>query len=140
MHREGLEPSADPLEEGCSDSIELPVRLQLHRFLLGAFIESPFMHPAGFEPATNRLRAGGSAVELRVRSCPIRLHYKTIKYNHLCFNVHWEGVEPSTSGFVDRNSDPVELPVPYVNDSIQYAVEISTLRPPGYQPGALPLS
>lgn len=25
MHREGFEPSADPLEEGCSKSVELPV-------------------------------------------------------------------------------------------------------------------
>ncbi len=67
MHREGLEPSADSLEESCSGSIELPVRL---------FSAAPFssrvhritsMHPAGFEPATTRLRAGGSAVELRVR-------------------------------------------------------------------------
>jgi hypothetical protein len=38
MHREGFEPPADPLEEGCSDSVELPVRIYLHRFLLQPFI------------------------------------------------------------------------------------------------------
>ena len=25
--------------------------------------------------------------------------------------MHWEGIEPSTSGFVDRSSYPIELPV-----------------------------
>ena len=49
-----------------------------------------------------------------------------------------EGIEPSTSGFVDRNSDPIELPVRQF--TIQCAVEISTLRPPAYRAGALPLS
>jgi hypothetical protein len=68
MHREGFEPPADPLEEGCSDP--LSYRCNINRTV---FFESASrhhflsMHPAGVEPATNRVRTGGSAIELRVR-------------------------------------------------------------------------
>lgn len=77
------------------------------------------MHPAGFEPATTRLRGGGSAVELRMRlpgrgfpprspgagfpyAAPGGLRIHNIQ--PFCTALHWEGFEPSTSGFVDRNS------------------------------------
>jgi hypothetical protein len=39
--------------------------------------------------------------------------------------MHREGFEPSTSGFVDRNSDPIELPV-----LVRYAVRRGDLDSP----------
>lgn len=95
MHRAGLEPASVRLKGGGS-AFELPVhQFVLHRFLRASMARSrrqadgsrrkaegqnrpgfcPLptafclllsMHPAGLEPATVRLRAGGTAVELRV--------------------------------------------------------------------------
>jgi hypothetical protein len=76
------------------------------------------MHPAGFEPATCRLRAGGSAVELRVRRrvrprdpeppppcrAPGRALCSSEQIQSFCPAAHWEGIEPSSAGFVDRCS------------------------------------
>ena len=36
--------------------------------------------------------------------------------------MHREGFEPSTSGFVDRHSGPIELPVRYLLDSLRRGV------------------
>lgn len=109
MHREGFEPPADALEGRCSCPVELPVRRQLvpHRFLLAvnmshASFRSYYIqpvHPAGVEPATFRLRAGGSAA--------LSYECNSIKHNQM----QREGLEPSSAGFVDRCSSPVELPL-----------------------------
>ena len=167
MHREGFEPPADPLEEGCSCSVELPVhQLTRHRFLLVSIARPPqSMHPAGLEPATVRLRAGGSAVELRVRrprrSRPRHVGLRPMalfcseQIQPICPAMHWEGLEPSTAGFVDRSSSyraasafslwcsPSGLPCRLESlhhTLLQCAVEVSSLRPPAYRAGALPLS
>ena len=53
------------------------------------------VHPAGFEPASVRVRTGGSAVELQVH-----IHQKQPNRS----TMHREGLEPSSSGFVGRRS------------------------------------
>jgi hypothetical protein len=98
MHREGIEPSSIRLKDGGS-TIELPVRDRPRapgrirtfnqpfrrgplfvplsyrcKIIRTVFFAppwlSPFMHPAGFEPASDRLRTGHSSVELRVPRLP----------------------------------------------------------------------
>src|SRR5687767_11017536 len=79
------------------------------------------MHPAGLEPATTQLRAGGSAVELRVR--------QTHHLQSLRTSVHREGFEPSTSGFVVRRS--VQLSYQCVCDSSEPTAPDRYLIAPG---------
>jgi hypothetical protein len=135
MHRAGFEPASLRLKGGGS-SIELPVRI-FH------------VHREGFEPPANPLEEGRSdPLSYRRKSFPHRfllarmpiypLHCENIEYNHLFNATHWEGLEPPLSGFVDRRSYPIELPV--LRQFFACAVEFSTLRPPAYQAGALPLS
>ena len=72
-HREGFEPPADPLEEGCSYPLSYRCKVKSTVCFSIAtcsnllMFQSPLMHPAGLEPAPIRLRAGGSTIELRVR-------------------------------------------------------------------------
>ena len=107
MHREGVEPSTGSLEGSCSESIELPVRFTCeHRFRLRRMTISFTMHPVGLEPTFHRLRGGGSAIELRVHFHHLRPFF---------LSMHREGLEPSTLGFVNRSSDPIELPVRVTN-------------------------
>ena len=61
---------------------------------------TPSMHRAGLEPATVRLKAGGSAVELSVRHTTSRV-----------VHMHREGFETPADALEGRCSCPVELPV-----------------------------
>jgi hypothetical protein len=61
------------------------------------------MHRAGLEPASLRLKGGGSAVELSVRrALPGRA----------ARGMHREGFEPPAVSLEGSRSDSVELPVP----------------------------
>ena len=99
-----------------SPPLEIGISIVPCRPLLSHFLNAPGRDRTCYLPVKSR------------RLCLLSYECNCIKHNHLSPSVHWEGVEPSTAGFVDRHS---------VRLSYQCVLK---MRRGGIEPPASPLS